>query len=152
MNKKVILAFQGTGKTYFCSKNPEYIDLDFKEFPHVDGWLEDYVETLKSHIQDDNIKGIFCNISKELMDKLTEEQIPFTVFAPLTNSEDYEDVKALLLGRMVLRKTQTPQNVGWIEKIKAHFDEWCDPDFFGKTTVCPVSLRTNCIEELLNRN
>ena len=148
---KIVLAFQGTGKTYFCSRHEGCVDHDFKLYPHKDGWLDEYISKIKEYLDDPEIKYVFCNISRELMTALSDENILFTAFAPINTEDGYEDVKHLLLGRMVDRKVQTPSNVGWIEKIKAHFDEWCEPEFFGYPgcNVVPVSLSVNSIQTLL---
>ncbi len=153
---KIILGFQGSGKSWFIENHPEYdcADMDFKYYPHTEDWIKSYVDDIEKNLPEKDL--IFCNISKELMQELCDRGIDFYVFAPDSSSEDYEDIKALIIGRCILRKTQTAGNIGWIEKVKAHFDEWCSPDFFKKYSFhgcwIKLTLSVNSIESVIMTN
>lgn len=133
MKKKIVLAFQGLGKTYTTENYPELkaVDIDFKDFPHNDGWEEQYVNTLIEKSADFETQIVFGNISKQVISLLLEKRIDFWIITPINDdSDEYISVKERLIGRYVLRKTQKPSNVQWLEKMKHSFDIWTHPDFF----------------------
>lgn len=159
---RIILAFQGTGKTYFCNNETEKQckDLDFKEFVHCPGWIKDYVDELERC--QDRYDIIFCNISKDLMDELSARDIPFTVVTPIwyTNrgqDDDYRTLKEIIFGRFVLRKEQTPSNVRWLEKIKANFDNWTNFNMFkpyiddGIADIIPMTVEKNSLSQIFTK-
>lgn len=159
----IVLAFQGTGKTYFCEKIAYTLgfqckDQDFKSFEHTDGWIERYVDELENDSTNDII---FCNICKELMEELTKRKIAFYVITPLWYSargqeEDFLTLKEILFGRYVLRKSQTPQNVCWLEKVKRNFDDWTNYSLFEEfveyITFLPMTITNNSVEKLIKSN
>ena len=129
----IILGFQGCGKTSAAEVYPDkFIDNDFKTYVHDDGWIQRYVDDVIM-LEEKGTKTVLCNISKELMDELVTRGISFRIFAPVWDkkqTEEFLDLKAMMFGRYVLRKEQTAKNVWWIEKIKRHYDEWTDMEFF----------------------
>lgn len=149
----IILGFQGTGKTTYVKKHDNASDLDYKYFDtKSDGWEKAYVDRL---LDEDITKDyVFGNISKEVMAELNSRQINFKVFAPMhgdTLTRDDENLKALLLGRYVVRKEQTPQNLKWLNRMKRHYDEWTSESFFKYQYAIPVkmTMTVNTIADLL---
>lgn len=149
----IILAFQGAGKTTYAKTHDNAVDLDTKDFDtRVADWEKAYVDNL---VDADVLNDyVFGNISKEVMAELDNRGINFKVFAPIRETvatKEDEDLKALLLGRYVVRKEQTPQNLKWLNRIKKHYDEWTDKSFFNYRYAIPVkmTMSLNTIEDLL---
>ena len=157
---RIVLGFQGCGKTYLSERSEEKYgltcrDMDFKYFDHHTDWVKDYVDEV---LEQDGYDIVFCNISRELINELLSRDISFTVVAPMQDrcsGAEYQAIKEMLFGRYVLRKTQTPQNVGWIEKLKANFDSWTDYEFFKEcedndnVLLLPLTPQYNTMESVL---
>ncbi len=149
----IILAFQGTGKTTYAQSHDNAFDLDFKFFDtKADGWEKTYVDQLEA--EQSIYKYVLGNIAEPVMRELDNRGIPFTVFSPVHGNEmnkTDQDVKALMLGRYVLRKEQNERNVKWLEKIKRHYDEWTAMDsfFYSTCSIEEVTLEKNTVEQLI---
>ncbi len=147
----IILAFQGTGKTTYANTHKDAIDLDFKKFDtKSDNWEKAYVDQLIAQ----DTEYVLGNIAEPVMRELDDRGIPFTVFSPVHGNEmnkTDQDVKALMLGRYVLRKEQNERNVKWLEKIKRHYDEWTAMDsfFFPNCSIEEVTLERNTVDQLI---
>ena len=149
----IILGFQGTGKTTYVKTHSQAADLDFKGFDtKAPGWEKAYVDALLE-AQKDHFY-VFGNIAEPVMQELDDRGVMFVAFAPLHGdalTREDEDIKALCLGRYVLRKEQNDRNVKWLEKIKRHYDEWTNWKFFDYPNCTPVAMdmKTNTIETLI---
>lgn len=125
---KIILCTQGTGKTSATSPIANIADIDVKYYDKDDpNWIELYVSDLiEATTKNDYVLG---NITCEVMKELEKREIPYSVFVPFKNildNREYQLSKQILFGRYILRKTQSPHNSNWIEKLKRHFDDYCD--------------------------
>ena len=128
----IILTIQGAGKTYAAQNINNVTDVDIKDYRNVD----DYVNVLnflndEAHQENSFFLG---NASYEVTEKLLEKGHKVVIFAPfkdLMSEDEYQMTKELLFGRYVLRKRQTPQNVGWIEKMKENFDNYCNISLYS---------------------
>ncbi len=140
MKTKIVLAFQGSGKSFLTKNLPELHckDMDFKYYRGKPNWEQEYIKTLQTNMEMGIYDFIFCNISEDIMRLLKNAGIEFYVVTPLWHDDAeregrrFQKIKSILFGRYVLRKEQTPDNVKWLNRIKRHFDEWTAFSFFTK--------------------
>ncbi len=124
----IILTIQGAGKTYAAETIEKVNDIDVADYR--DKSVDDYVCALamaEKAYEPSEKHYVLGNASVEVAEKLLEKGFEVSIYAPFKESlgSDYEGMKERLFGRYVLRKEQTPKNVGWIEKMKKNFDIYC---------------------------
>lgn len=126
----IILCTQGLGKTYTSKIMEDVFDVDVKDYKNKENWLNEYTDALISLDKDNSF--VLGNISEDIMNSLKEKGAEYFLFSPVSSEDAYLTCKALLFGRYILRKDQTPYNLPWINKMKENFDHYCDISFLSK--------------------
>lgn len=125
----IILAFQGSGKTYAANKYPGTVsEIDVKEGFDSYG---DYAEALIEADKDANC--IFGNANIFVAKELLERGTDISIFAPWKENlseRDYEDIKTTIFGRYVLRQEQKANSYKWLERMKRHFDSFASKEHY----------------------
>ena len=125
----IILAVQGSGKSYAASTRDDVADID-----RIRGKenLDDYIGRLLN--ASDNYKYVLGNLRKDIAEELGRRGISFTLFAPFRGSlspQEYQEMKERIFGRLVLRKEQNAYTCKYIETFKAGYDTWNSEDYYS---------------------
>ncbi len=126
----IILTIQGLGKTEVAKGNPYIADIDVKYYDD----LNSYTNALAEAENSDKYKYVLGNASLDVAKKLIEDfGLSVAICAPWKdrlNIEEYTEMKERMFGRYVLRKEQTPSNLGWLNRMKSNFDKYCSTEMY----------------------
>ena len=119
---KLILGYQGVGKTTFSKLRLEYIDLDsqcfkFKDGKKPDKWYETYVNCAISLAEQGY--NVFLNTYKEVREYLNSIGETFYVICPSMERKDWWI--DMLQNRMI--EDGTAANKAAYNRAKEHYDE-----------------------------
>ena len=119
----IILAMQGTGKTYAANKYSGTVsEIDVKE------GFDTYADYADALIEEDkNAKVTFGNANVFVAKELLKKGECFAIFAPWKenlSTKDYDDIKTTIFGRFVLRQEQKTNSYKWLEKMKKYYDSF----------------------------
>ena len=116
----IILAVQGSGKTYAASKRSDVADVDRIRGKES---LDDYIARL--YEADDTATYALGNARLDIATKCIRDGRDVAIFAPfkeLMDEKQYQVMKERIFGRLVLRKEQTGYTCKYIEEFKKFYN------------------------------
>ncbi len=118
----IILAVQGSGKSYAASQRDDTADVDRMRGREP---LGDYIGRL---LDADRSRRYTCgNLRLDIAEELDRRGVQFVMFAPFREfmrEGEYREMKERIFGRLVLRREQSARTCGYLEDFKAGYDRF----------------------------
>ena len=124
----IILAVQGSGKSYAAAKRNDSADIDRIRGKES---LEDYIDRLLEAAA--SKKYTLGNLRLDIAEELDRRGEQFTLFAPFRDflsTEEYQEIKERIFGRLVLRKEQNERTCRYIEDFKSGYDKFNNTAYY----------------------
>lgn len=108
---KIVSAFPGTGKTYACENLNGIIELEGWRY-HGSDFPDNYVSAIKDTTP--NFQYVLISTNKEVLDKLEEEDLDFSIVYPSTQ------LKTEYLERYATRGS----SIDFMEMLQDNWEKW----------------------------
>lgn len=146
---QIIMAFPGTGKTFFCQNNSKFkaVDYDAMIFQKVKGWEKEYVDAIEQKTKEYDI--VFINSQTEVIQELNKRNIDYITLYPEPGNQT---MKEILFGRYLLRDGRVN---GWLQRMKDNYDERTSKSFHRnyQTKNCHwLTCTCNNVTDWINNN
>ena len=152
---KIIMAFPGSGKTYYeknCGKR--VLDLDSSKFRKTKDWEEHYVDIVEQIIKEDRYDVLLICPYTKVMQIMKNRSIDFTAEIPYSeNNRERITIKEMMFGRYALRDQSHIRNPEtWMYQMKKNYDMWTDPEEIKRYTpdVQYINLEKRYLSDIIH--
>ncbi len=124
----IILAVQGSGKTYAAKTRSDVLDIDRIRGKES---LNDYIKRL--YEADDTVAYTLGNARLDIATKCSKDGRDVIIFAPfkeLMDEKEYQIMKERIFGRLVLRKEQNKYTCKYVEDFKRNYDLYNSIEYY----------------------